>query len=94
MHSGATLDQSLGVDYAAAASDNHAAFVGELGFTAVYQLSPHWSLRAGYQMLWLEGVAVAAEQVPAIDLLAGLAAVDTTGSPFYHGANVGLEFVW
>ncbi len=94
IHSGATLDQSLGVDYAAAASDNHAAFVGELGFTAVYQLSPHWSLRAGYQMLWLEGVAVAAEQVPAIDLLAGQAAVDTTGSPFYHGANVGLEFVW
>lgn len=69
----------------------HTAFLGELGINARYQLTRSWALRAGYQLLWLEGVAVVNEnQVDA--LLAG--EVNTGGSPFYHGAMVGTELRW
>lgn len=75
-----------------AASENHTAFVGEIGLTGVYRLSRGWAIRGGYQLLWIEGVALASDQVAVSDPDNGLATVDTSGSPFYHGAFVGLEF--
>jgi hypothetical protein len=69
----------------------HAAFLGELGIHAKYQLTRNLALRAGYQLLWLEGVALMNDnQLDA--LVAG--DVDTSGSPFYHGAMVGTELRW
>ena len=38
------------------------SFVGDLNFTGVYQFNDVWSVRAGYQLLWLAEVAVAADQ--------------------------------
>ncbi len=69
----------------------HTAFLGQLAINAKYQLNRNWALLAGYQMLWVEGVAlVNSNQVDA--LVAG--DVDTSGSPFYHGATVGAELRW
>lgn len=70
---------------------DHTAFVGEVGLTGCYQLSRSWSLRAGYQVLWMEGVALAPDQVPGVNLTTNEATVQTDGSPFYHGAFLGLE---
>ena len=72
---------------------NHAAFVGDVNLTGVYQLNDAWSLRAGYQLLWLAGVAVAADQV-ADSFANGAQAVNASGSAFFHGALVGLERSW
>jgi len=64
-----------------------------LNFTAVYQLNNAWSLRAGYQLLWLAGVAVAAEQ--ASDYFDNATPViNTAGNAFFHGALVGCERSW
>jgi hypothetical protein len=69
------------------------AFVGDLNFTGVYQLTDTWSVRAGYQLLWLAGVAVAADQ--AADTFSGsILAVNTSGNAFFHGALVGAECNW
>jgi hypothetical protein len=89
---GVLITEDVGPGYASAAHDNHTAFVGDLALTGVYDLNDCWSVRAGYQLLWMEGVALASDQVAASDPSGGTASVATNGSPFYHGAFVGLEF--
>jgi len=73
---------------------NHTAFVGDLNFTGVYQLTDHINLRAGYQLLWLAGVAVGSEQPPSIDFNNGNISVDTSGSAFFHGVLLSAETTW
>lgn len=74
------------------ASERHTTFVGELDFSGTYRLNPCWAVRGGYQLLWIEGVALASDQLAVSAPTEGIATVDTGGSPFYHGAFVGLEF--
>jgi len=68
------------------------SFLGELGLTGRCQLSDDWALTAGYQLMWLEGMALAPDQIAVSDPGAGIARVDTQGGVFYHGAVIGLEF--
>jgi hypothetical protein len=70
---------------------DHTAFVGELNLLAVYEITPQLLLRGGYQVMWLEGVALAGDQ-PATFGVSGNYQPDTDGSLFYHGAFAGLEF--
>jgi hypothetical protein len=73
------------------ASDDHTAFVGELGFRAMYELSDSVSVGSGYHLIWLEGVALAPDQIPVSSLLGtGNAALDTGGSLLFHGAAFNL----
>ena len=74
----------------AVGSDNRAAFVGELGFTGKACISECLSVRGGYRLLWLDGVAVATDQLAASDFNTGIG-YDGGGDVFYHGAFVGLE---
>lgn len=69
------------------------AFLGELGLTGAYQLTDRLSVRGGYQWLWTAGIATAPKQVPVSDPIAGTATVDRTGSPYFSGAFVNLEYV-
>jgi len=70
------------------------AFVGEIGLNAKYQLTDGWSLIAGYNLLWIDGVALTTKQLQTTDLGAGTAVINTNGDVFYHGANIGIEFTW
>lgn len=79
------------VTVTAADTRNRAAFVGELAFTANYCLTDRLSLRGGYDLLWLETVALATDQVPATNFFTS-AGIDAAGGTFYHGAFVGLEY--
>ncbi len=74
----------------AAGSDSDTAFCGELTVTGAYRLTDCLAVRAGYQLLWLSGVALASEQPP-IDVPSQFP-VDADGDLFYHGALVGLEY--
>jgi len=78
----------------AVANGNHVAFLGELGLIGSYQLTKHVALRGGYQVMWIEGVALAPRQIPVTNLGAGTAGIDITGGLFAHGANAGLEIKW
>lgn len=73
---------------------DHTAFVGDLNFNAVYQLTEHLALRGGYQLLWLSGVAVASEQIHGLDFANGDVGTNTSHGTFYHGALVGMEATW
>jgi hypothetical protein len=79
--------------YACNAFGTHTAFVGELGLMANYKFNQHVSLRGGYQMLWLEGVAQASDQVAVSDPYHSWAEMSFKSSPFYDGFVLGLEFV-
>lgn len=78
---------------ASAATDDHVAFVGEVGLGGVYQVNQWCFARAGWRVLWIEGVARAANQVAVSNPTAGTATVNTDGSPLYNGFYFGFEIV-
>ena len=80
------------------ASTNHAAFVGEIDLQCRYQVTSHLAVRAGYEAIWLQGVALAPGQIQetyTIPLDIVLAqGVNCDGGVFYHGATAGLEYAF
>jgi len=74
------------------------AFVGDLALTGKYQISEHLAFRAGYQLMWLDGVATATNQIRSNDFGIGpggaSSRVDTGNTVFYHGAVLGGEMTW
>lgn len=81
--------------------EGHASFLGEITLGATWQVRKCLAVRGGWQLLWLEGVALAPEQLTTTTLgdptIAGTAAdatVNTDGSPFYHGPYASIEAVW
>ncbi|MGA2061137.1 MAG: BBP7 family outer membrane beta-barrel protein [Thermoguttaceae bacterium] len=67
------------------ASTNHTAFIGKLGLQARYQVTQRLALRAGYELLLLDGVAIAPVQI------GNPIGIDSNATVFYHGATAGLE---
>jgi hypothetical protein len=77
-----------------AADDSSAAFAGEVGIAALRQLTDRLAVRIGYQAMWLEGVALAPDQLDNVNPSIPLAIVDVDGGAFYHGGFAGLEYLW
>jgi hypothetical protein len=73
---------------------NQTCFVGEFGVNAGYHLTDRWTLLAGYNLLWVNGLALAPEQLATTNTNTGVGALATNGNLFYHGVNVGLEYGW
>jgi hypothetical protein len=73
------------------AQTDQLAFVGDLGLTGSWQIRNWLALRAGYHLLWLEGVALPPAQIALSDVPNGTAGIDAHGGVFYHGATAGLE---
>ena len=76
------------------ATRNRSAFVGELGLMLDYRFSRFLAARAGYEMLWITGVALAPNQSGTTDLLVPSATIQCSGTAFYQGATAALEFVF
>jgi hypothetical protein len=76
-----------------AASAGLMAFLGEINLSGIYQLTKTWGLRAGYNLIWVEGVALAPDQ---LDFSGAIPAGNQLSSNglFLHGVNVGLEARW
>ena len=71
-----------------------ASFLGDISLQFNYQFAPAWTIRAGYNAMWLTGVALASENFNSDvnTLIYGPASVDHSGSVVYHGPNIGL--IW
>ena len=81
----------------ASASTDHAAFVGETGLQCKYQLTERFLLKAGYEAIWLQGVALAPGQIQETSTDMSKITVQALGvncdaGVFYHGATAGLEY--
>ena len=76
------------------AGRNRVSFVGEIGLAVDYKFSQFLALRAGYELLWLYGVALAPDQSATTDLLTSSAALNDSATAFYQGAMASLEFIF
>jgi hypothetical protein len=76
------------------ANGGSVAFVGELNLTGIYQLNGVWGLRFGYNLMCIEGVALAPDQLDFSFTSTSGTGLNRSGSLFLHGVNVGLEARW
>ncbi len=76
--------------------DTATSFVGEVGLVASYRLTKHIALRGGYEVLWLDNVALATKAAAATRQTGGgtQSTINTDGRVWYNGATSGVEFVW
>jgi hypothetical protein len=71
------------------------AFIGEAGAMGLFRLTPRTTLRGGYQVLYIDGVALAADNFRSDTPLTGRTPfVDNSSNILFHGLNVGCEFTW
>jgi hypothetical protein len=71
------------------ATRNETAFLAELGVNARAKLTERLTAYGGYEVMWIDGVVLAPDTEANI-----LLAQSRTNTPFYHGANFGLELRW
>jgi hypothetical protein len=86
------LDDSATGVFPASDAEGQVSFLGEVGLYGVYRLTDNVSLRAGYQIMWIQGVALATDQMAVTDFVAE-DGIDVGGGLFYHGGMAGVEFV-
>jgi hypothetical protein len=87
--------------YWESATTNQLAFLGEIGLQAKYRLAQRLLLKAGYEAIWLQGVALAPGQIsktfsngdPRNTYVQALG-VDSGSGVFFHGATAGLEYAF
>jgi len=75
-------------------SGGSVAFVGDVNFSLTYRLTDVWAVRGGYNLMWIEGVALAPDQLDFANESTSGTALHHAGGMFLHGANVGLEARW
>jgi hypothetical protein len=78
------------------AVQNRTAWLGDLNLTANLQMTPWLVARIGYQALFVDGVAVAADNVQTnVNLLTnGPAQVNARSNAVFHGPLIGLMGNW
>jgi hypothetical protein len=69
------------------------SFVGEVGAIITYQLSHQFTLRGGYQMVFVEGVATAEDNFNP-EITERVPFINDGDSLFYDGFTAGLECMW
>jgi hypothetical protein len=81
------------------ASQDGAAFAGDLAFTLLWKINQQWTFRTGYRFLWLGEVALASDnfnsEVPLAGFLQPREPVMRNNSEvLYHGYTAGFEYMW
>ena len=91
-HRGTTPLGIGGLTNRVSAEADDTSFLAEFGLRGVVPISSCWSVVAGYHLFWLDGVALAPQQLRTTSLLApGAAAIDAGSTLFLHGASVGVQ---
>lgn len=82
--------------YPSSAATNHATFASEAGLQAKCQLTKGLALKAGYQALWLDGVALAPGQIQETLTTTSVRAlgVNRKSNVLFQGATFGLEYAF
>jgi hypothetical protein len=70
------------------------SFIGDINTSLVYRLTDVWGIRVGYNLIWIDGLALAPNQFDfSVTENSGTRLV-SGGGIFMHGANLGLEARW
>jgi hypothetical protein len=78
------------VDFAE--SGNQVAFAGQSSIDLVADILPSFSLRGGYQVLYMSSLVTVGNNINPND--AASTAVNTQADVIYHGFHAGLEYIW
>jgi hypothetical protein len=98
-----TSDDSLPPDFTEHFEKDIPALVVEASADVVWDVCPSWSIRAGYEILFLNSVLLAGENfntgtvyndIPGVLLPERVPYVNDQGDAFYHGAHLGAEYTW
>jgi hypothetical protein len=73
---------------------NRTSFVGEAGLNLAYKFGRFFTIRGGYEVFWLYGVALAPDQSSTTDLITPAGRLNDKSTALLHGAAVGLEFAF
>jgi hypothetical protein len=73
---------------------DHCAFLGEASLVGKFRLGEHLAVRGGYQVMWLDGVALGPAQIGLSSDDGVTATINTRNTLFLHGAIFGLEAAW
>jgi len=74
---------------------NGTALIAEFGVNGRVQLTDCLSLRAGFMMMWLEGVALAPDQWNDLDFsIPTTGVIDNNGGFLAYGGSFGVDAVW
>jgi hypothetical protein len=78
--------------------DDKAAFIGELSIDLVADVLPSLSIRAGYEILFLDSLVLAGENFNQTSPFGNQGVrrpfVEDDGQLFYNGAHAGIEYIW
>lgn len=69
-----------------------AGCISDLSLLAGWQITPNFSLKAGYEFLWVAGIATAPRQFDLADRRPGW--IDPGGQVFFNGLSLGCEGSW
>ena len=86
-------DPLLGAEtYTGFRAENVTAWAGEITLALTYQITPRLTSHAGYQMLWVEGLAQGSGNFEAdpLTLANGPADLNHRGYAVYHGPHIGM----
>jgi hypothetical protein len=70
------------------------AFLGELNASLIRQITDYWYVRAGYNLIWIDGIALAPNQLDFTLTSTSGTRTNSGGTMFLHGVNIGLEARW
>jgi hypothetical protein len=82
--------------FAGGARKNASTWVGDVQLTFNYRCCEWLTCRVGYQATWMDGLALASDNIPAsADILRfGPATIEANGRVVYHGPHAGFMLVW
>ncbi|NQU22179.1 MAG: BBP7 family outer membrane beta-barrel protein [Candidatus Nealsonbacteria bacterium] len=69
-----------------------AAVIAEIGATARYKLRPDLIVSAAYDLMWISGLALGAEQIQYTDT--PVARISDNGTILYMGLTMNIEWMW
>jgi hypothetical protein len=70
------------------------AFIGEVGLFCSYQVSRHMALIAGYQVIVVDGLALAPEQLDFTTTPSSGSGLNDNGTLIFDGARAGLRIIF
>ena len=79
---------------ARSAAGTDVGFIGDINLSVIYRLTPVWGIRAGYNLVWIEGLALAPNQFDFANTSVAGTGLNSGDGIFLSGANLGLEARW
>lgn len=79
---------------ARSSSEGGVGFIGDINATLAYRINDVWAIRAGYNLIWLSGVALAPNQFDFGTASTSGTALHGGAGIFLYGGNLGVEARW